>query len=207
MIFSDHGFTSFERAVSINRWLVENGFMILIDEYDGNDEGALFKFVDWSKTKAYSAGFAGIYINFKGREGQGIVEESEKEEIVNDIIKKLEDFKDPKNNKKVVTHAYKKEEIYHGDYVKNAPDIVIGFEPGYRMSWQSAIGGLTPEPIIDNLKRWNGDHIVDPLHVPGVLFTNFKVNNGNPGLMDIAPTILNILKIDVPEEIDGKSLI
>ena len=207
MVFSDHGFTSFERAVSINTWLVENGFMILTDEYDGNDEGALFKFVDWSKTKAYSAGFAGIYINFKGREGQGIVEESEKEEIVNDIIKKLEDFKDPKNNKKVVTHAYKKEEIYHGDYVKNAPDIVIGFEPGYRMSWQSAIGGLTPEPIIDNLKRWNGDHIVDPLHVPGVLFTNFKVNNGNPGLMDIAPTILNILKIDVPEEIDGKSLI
>ena len=207
MIFSDHGFTSFERAVSINRWLVENGFMILTDEYDGNDEGALFKFVDWSKTKAYSAGFAGIYINFKGREGQGIVEESEKEEIVNNIIKKLENFEDPKNNKRVITHAYKREEIYHGGYVKNAPDIVIGFEPGYRMSWQSAIGGLTPELVIDNLKRWNGDHIVDPLHVPGVLFTNFKVNNGNPGLMDIAPTILNILKIEVPEEIDGKSLI
>ncbi|MBU4283757.1 MAG: hypothetical protein KJ968_01500, partial [Nanoarchaeota archaeon] len=196
-----------ERAVSINRWLVENGFMILTDEYDGNDEGALFKFVDWSKTKAYSIGFAGIYINLKGREGQGIVKEAEKEEIVSDIIKKLENFKDPKNNQKVITHAYKREEIYHGDYVKNAPDIVIGFEPGYRMSWQSAIGGLTPEIVIDNLKRWNGDHIVDPLHVPGVLFTNFKIDNENPSLLDIAPTVFEILKIEIPKDVDGKSLI
>jgi len=207
MIFSDHGFTSFERAVSINTWLVENGFMVLTDGYNKNDDGALFKFVDWSKTKAYSMGFAGIYINLKAREGQGIVEEAEKEEIVNDIIKKLEDFKDSKNNKKVITHAYKREEIYHGDYVKDSPDIVIGFEPGYRMSWQSAIGGLTQEPVIDNLKKWKGDHIVDPSHVPGVLFTNFKTNNENPSLIDIAPTTLSLLNLDIPKEIDGKNLI
>lgn len=207
MIFSDHGFTSFERAVSINTWLVENGFMVLTEEYNGKDEGALFKFVDWSKTKAYSMGFAGIYINLKGREGKGIVEEAEKEEIVSDIIKKLEDFNDPKNNQKVITRAYKREEIYHGNYVKDAPDIVIGFEPGYRMSWQSAIGGLTSESVIDNLKRWNGDHMVDPSHVPGVLFTNFKINNENPSLLDIAPTVLDILKIEIPEETDGMSLL
>jgi len=207
MIFSDHGFTSFERAVSINTWLVENGFMVLTEEYNGKDEGALFKFVDWSKTKAYSMGFAGIYINLKGREGKGIVEEAEKEEIVSYIIKKLEDFNDPKNNQKVITRAYKREEIYHGNYVKDAPDIVIGFEPGYRMSWQSAIGGLTSESVIDNLKRWNGDHMVDPSHVPGVLFTNFKINNENPSLLDIAPTVLDILKIEIPEETDGMSLL
>ncbi len=207
MIFSDHGFTSFERAVSINTWLVENGFMTLTNDYNENDDGALFKFVDWSKTKAYSLGFAGIYINLKEREGQGIVEEAEKEEIINGIIKKLEDFRDPKNNQKVITHAYKREEIYHGDYVKDSPDIVIGFEPGYRMSWQSAIGGLTQEIVIDNLKKWKGDHIVDPSHVPGVLFTNFKTNNENPSLLDIAPTVLEILKIKIPKDIDGRSLI
>ena len=207
MIFSDHGFTSFERAVSINTWLVENKFMTLTNDYNEKDEGALFKFVDWSKTKAYSAGFAGIYINLKGREGQGIVEKAEKEEVINDIIKKLEDFKDPKNNQKIITHAYKREEIYYGNYVKDAPDIVIGFEPGYRMSWQSAIGGLTPEPVIDNLKKWNGDHIVDPLHVLGVLFTNFKTNNENPSLVDIAPTVLSLLNLDIPKEIDGMNLL
>jgi len=207
MVFSDHGFTSFERAVSINTWLVENGFMVLTEGYNKNDDGALFKFVDWSKTKAYSMGFAGIYINLKGREGQGIVEETEKEGIIDDIIKKLEYFRNPKNNKKVITHAYKREEIYHGDCVKDAPDIVIGFEPGYRMSWQSAIGGLTSESVIDNLKKWKGDHIVDPSHVPGVLFTNFKTNNKNPSLLDIAPTVLEILRIEIPKNIDGKSLI
>jgi len=207
MVFSDHGFTSFERAVSINTWLVDDGFMVLKEGYDENDDGALFKFVDWSKTKAYSMGFAGIYINLKGREGQGIVEESEKEEVINDIIERLEDFKDSKNNQKVITNAYKREEVYHGNYVEDAPDIVIGFEPGYRMGWQSAVGGLTQEIITDNLKKWDGDHIVDPSHVPGILFTNFKINNENPSLIDIAPTVLNILKVEIPKDVDGKSLV
>ena len=209
IIFSDHGFTSFERAVSINTWLVDNGFMTLTDEYNekSGDEGALFKFVDWSETKAYSVGFSGIYINVKGREGQGIVDASDKEKVVNEIIKKLKDLKDLKTNKTVITQVYKGEDVYSGKYVNDSPDIIIGFEPGYRMGWQSVIGGLTPEVINDNLKKWDGDHIVDPSNVPGILFTNFKINHASPGLADISPTILSILHLKIPADVDGKSLI
>ncbi len=205
IIFSDHGFSNFERAVDINRWLVENGYMVLTQEPE--DDGALFKYVDWSRTKAYSLGFAGMFINLKGREGQGIVEEKDMEMIINEIIGKLLELEDGGNGKRVITRLYRGSEIYHGKNTGNAPDIMIGFEPGYRMSWQTAIGGMAESVIADNDREWKGDHLVDRSHVPGVLFANFRIEKENPSLMDIAPTILEILNIDIPEEMDGEPLV
>jgi len=205
IIVSDHGFTSFERAVSINTWLVENGFMTLNKELDENEDGSLFKYVDWSKTKAYSLGFNSIYINVKDRESKGIVEDREK--IVEEIISKLEDLKDKKTGKKAINKAYKREEIYNGNLIGDAPDIVIGFNPGYRMAWQTAIGGFTKDVLIDNTKKWDGDHLVDPVFVPGVLFSNIKFNKKSASQMDIAPTVLDALGIEIPQNLDGKSLL
>jgi predicted AlkP superfamily phosphohydrolase/phosphomutase len=127
MILSDHGFNSFERAVSINRWLVDEGFMKLTKEI-GNDEAPLFEFVDWPKTQAYSLGFNSLYINVKGREGGGIVED--RKSTAREIISKLEKLKDDKFGKNAVHKAYLREDIYSGPYVKNAPVIIIGFNNG-----------------------------------------------------------------------------
>ena len=114
--------------------------MTLTKELEEGEEAPLFEYVDWDNTKAYSVGFASLYINVKGREKKGIVIDREK--IVNEIIVKLENLSDDNGNK-VVNKAYKREEVYSGDYLENAPDIIIGFNPGYRMSWQSAVGGFT----------------------------------------------------------------
>jgi predicted AlkP superfamily phosphohydrolase/phosphomutase len=205
MIISDHGFTSFERAVSVNRWLVNNGFMALIGEPKPGEEGALFRYVDWEKTKAYSLGFNGIYINLKGREEKGIVDD--KKQVVSEIIEKLEGFKDEKTGKSVLNKAYTSDEVYSGDYTKNAPDIILGFNSGYRMAWQSAIGGLTQEEIYDNIKRWDGDHMVDPAFVPGVLISNVKIEGKSAKQTDIAASVLDAFGIKLPKEMEGRSLI
>lgn len=217
LIISDHGFTSFERSASMNNWLVENDFMTItkdLNDFDEIDDGVLFRYVDWSQTKAYSLGFNSLYINVKGREGKGIVEEGEeREKVITEIATKLESFIDPKTGRKVVNKAYRREEVYQGDLVGDAPDIIIGYNPGYRMAWQTAIGGFTKEVLIDNTKRWDGDHLVDPKFVPGVLFSNAKLNRGaeknknSASQMDIAPTVLDALGIESPEEIDGRSLL
>jgi predicted AlkP superfamily phosphohydrolase/phosphomutase len=206
-VFSDHGFSSFERSVSINTWLVENGYMSLIQEPTESDSGELFKYVDWSKTKAYSVGFTSIYINLKGREGKGIVDPSEKEELIDEIVEKLKKLKDEELDKQAIINVYKSSEVYSGDYIDDAPDIIIGFAPGYRMAWQNAIGGVTPRVFFNNTKHWRGDHLIDASLVPGVLFTNLKIDKTTPHQMDIAPTILDLLGLDIPEEMDGESLI
>jgi len=207
IVLSDHGFTSFEKNVDINSWLSKNGFMTLTQQPAENQYGELFEFVDWEKTKAYSLGFNSIYINVKGREAKGSVEESEREKVVEELMQKLGKLTDPETKEKIIANLYKREDAYQGDYVQEAPDIMIGFEPGYRMSWQTAVGGATPKVVFDNKKVWNGDHLVDPEFVPGVLFTNFKINNRNPNQKDIAPTILNLAGLKIPEGIDGKSLL
>ncbi|MBU1849731.1 MAG: alkaline phosphatase family protein [Nanoarchaeota archaeon] len=202
LIVSDHGINSFKRAVSINTWLVENNFMTLTKELKEDENESLFKNVDWNRTQAYAVGFNSIYINLKNREGNGIVED--KEEIINEIINKLEKLNDGK--KMVVNKVYRKEDIYSGNYVKDAPDLIIGFNKGYRMSWQSSIGGFTKEIITDNKKKWQGDHLIDPSFVPGVLFSNIKFKKLFANQPDITPTILDALKIKIANRLDGKSL-
>lgn len=201
IILSDHGFGNFKKQVNINSWLVKEGYI----KTKGNKEDLLFKFVDWNSTKAYSVGFTSLYINLKDREKLGIIKKEEYEKLVDEIINKLKNLQD--NGQFVFTNLYKGREIYKGEYSSMAPDIVIGFSQGYRMSWKNAIGALDSNIISNNNGKWQGDHLIDRSHVPGVLFTNFKINKKNPNIKDIAPTILKICDVKIPESMEGQSLI
>ncbi|MBU0979999.1 MAG: alkaline phosphatase family protein [Nanoarchaeota archaeon] len=201
LVLSDHGFTSFERSVSLNTWLVQEGFM----KAEIDEDAIFFETVDWSQTQAYALGFNSIYINQKGREPEGIVQN--KELVIQKIIAKLEGLKDEKTRQKVVNRAYPASEVWSGPYMKNGPDIIVGFNPGYRASWQTAVGKFSKEVIEDNDKAWDGDHLVDPKFVPGVLFSNQELKTDTAGQTDIAPTVLDALGLPIPEEMEGQSLI
>ncbi|MBI4844374.1 MAG: alkaline phosphatase family protein [Nitrospirae bacterium] len=208
MAFSDHGFSTFRRVVHINSWLAENGFMVLKQKVSSADKegGPLFQNVDWKNTKAFSVGFGSIYLNLKGREREGIVPPPEAGSLMKDIAEKILKLADPKDGRLAVKSAYMGSEIYSGPRAFDAPDIVLGFNEGFRASWQTAIGGAPAVIFDDNLKKWSGDHIVDHSIVPGIILTNFQINNASPGLMDIAPTVLEILGIE-HAGMEGKSLI
>lgn len=208
IIFSDHGFNTFRRAVHINSWLAEEGFMRLEPETEETGDGELFSRVEWSQTKAYALGFGSIFLNLEGREGQGTVSPgAEAEKVKEAISERLLELRDPKTGELVVRRVYKREELYHGPHLDDAPDLVVGFKPGYRFSWQTAIGGA-PEGIMeDNAKKWSGDHLVDPSYVPGILFSNRAMGAANPRLMDIAPTVLAVLGVDKPSNMEGVSLL
>jgi predicted AlkP superfamily phosphohydrolase/phosphomutase len=207
LVSSDHGFWTFERSFSVNTWLSKNGFMGLTQSPSEDNYGEIFGFVDWDKTKAYSVGFSGIYLNLKGRESKGIVDKSSAEDLRKAIIEGLEGYRDPETGASVINKVYRKEEIYKGKYLENAPDLVVGFMPGYRISWQSAIGGLTPDVVFPNDKKWKADHIIDPEFVPGVFFTNQKTVVDQANITDIAPTIIKAIGLEVPDYMDGRSLL
>lgn len=210
IVCSDHGFNSFRRSVHLNRWFIDNGLMVLKGRVDPGDKegGALFKYVDWERTKAYALGFGSIYLNRKGREGKGIVQPgSESYALAQGIKDELLKFKDTGTGNQVIQAVYERGEIYKGPYTERAPDLVVGFKPGYRMSWQTAIGGTPFELVEDNLKKWTGDHCMDPNAVPGIVLMNHRSKENRPTVMDIAPTVLEFFKIAQSHQMEGKSFI
>lgn len=202
IILSDHGFNSFRRAVHINCWLLENGYLSL--KGGKNESREFLEDIDWSKTKAYALGFGGVYLNKIGREYYGIVSESEAEALKKEITGKLKNLQDPNTGELVVRNVYAQQEVFQGPYADNAPDLFIGFNGGFRASWQTALGGVPDVLIEDNRKKWSGEHLIDPTLVPGVLFINRKMNLNNPSIVDIAAIILDLLDVINPKQIHGK---
>jgi predicted AlkP superfamily phosphohydrolase/phosphomutase len=205
ILISDHGFASFRYGVDLNRWLEENGYLKVKEELRSKKHLAA---VDWSQTRAFAIGLAGIFLNLKGRESQGIVEPgSEAASLREEIASKLTGLIDPNSSRPAVKQVYNALKLYRGPYKDEAPDLIVGYNRGYRASWESAIGQVTGKIFHDNTKAWSGDHCIDPSLVPGVLFCNRPIATEHPGLMDIAPTVLDMFGVAVPGYMDGKPLV
>ncbi len=203
---SDHGFTNFRRTVHLNSWLRSQGYLTL---KEGAEEGrALFREVDWSRTKAYAVGLGSLYVNLRGRESQGIVVPGEeKERLEKELIENLERVVDQENGEKMVHKVYRREEIFSGSRFDQMSDLVVAFRPGYRASWQTALGATPRALVEDNLKKWSGDHIVEPSFVPGVFFSNRKVAPEREiSLYDIAPSVVSLFGITPPKGYLGQPI-
>ncbi len=214
LICSDHGFSSYRRGVNYNNWLQEQGLLTLKGQtaeratleklFETRD---LMGGYDWENTKAYAMGLGGIYINLMGRERNGIVLPGpEYEEVRRQIIEGLEALVD-ENGARPVTKVWKREEMYsdyRGDLV---PDLRVGNSLGYRVSWQTTLGGFGQSVIEDNDRAWTGEHCSnDPAVVPGILFSNRALRTDTPRMVDMMPTIVQALGLDVPEGLDGEPL-
>jgi predicted AlkP superfamily phosphohydrolase/phosphomutase len=209
IVLSDHGFGTFRRAFDTNTWLWQNGLLALKDSRKpGEDLGEGFASVEWSKTYAYAVGLGGIYLNLKGRESGGILEEGGEAARVRHAIQTgLADFPDAQTQRAAIRSVSRREELYSGAFVGNSPDLLVNFHRGFRVSWQSAVGGFSHSVLEDNMRRWSGDHIVDPESVPGILFMNRAALHNHARIIDLAPTILKHLGVEVPGTMEGKSLL
>lgn len=206
LVISDHGFNSFNRTFNLNTWLKNNGYLNVDDEFT-QDQYEYLMNVNWSKTKAYGLGFNCLYINQIGREGKGIVPPGVvKRKLMEEIREKLLAEKDPLTGKNVVTNVYFADEIYSGKYVDEAPDILVGYAMSYRGSWETAIGKITKDVFGDNDQKWSGDHLIDPIHVPGIVFSNKKIVAEKPALYDIPVTVLSEFGVKPEDEMIGKNI-
>ena len=202
LVVSDHGFNLFRRGFHLNSWLKREGYLVLQEGF--TESGKWFANVDWSKTKAYGTGLSGLFLNRKGRERDGFLTRQEAEALQREIQEKLTKVKD--GDERVFDAVFRREEIYEGPYVENAPDIVLGYRPGFRVSWESAVGFVDDRLLSDNTRRWSGDHSFTAAKVPGIFFSDRKVGVTDPGLIDIAPTLLSLFGVPKPSFLEGRDL-
>jgi len=134
-----------------------------------------------------------MFINRKGREQSGIVAEGEEyRALVAELSAKLEALVDPETGRRAIRKVRATADTFEGPYRLDAPDLLIGYDGGYRNSWECATGAVTPNVFTDNTKSWSGDHCVDPDIVPGVFFCNRKIASERPRLIDIPLSIVEL---------------
>ena len=201
LLLSDHGFCNFERQFNLNTWLRDNGYV-----QPATCSHLLSTKVNWSATRAYGLGLNGLYINLKGRERDGIVDSGPQyESLVTELIEKLEAVRDV-DGERVICKVYRTDEVYSGPHTYLAPDLLIGYCRDYRASWATTLGEMSADILSDNDSAWSADHCIDPVQVPGVVFSNRPIRAGDPGLEDIAPTILSEFGVEIPDTMTGKSI-
>ena len=204
MIVSDHGFGKFNRGFNVNEWLRREGYLVLKE--GRTESGKWYEGVDWSRTKAYGFGLAGIFLNIKGREAHGIVTREEAEKLKREIKEKLESLMDEEKGQKPIERVFLKEEIYRGPYTKNAPDLIVGYKIGYRVSWESAVGMVGGDIFVDNTRRWSADHSFTSDQIPGIFFCNRKIEKKYPTLADVPPTVYDLFGVKTPPFVEGENM-
>jgi predicted AlkP superfamily phosphohydrolase/phosphomutase len=203
IVLSDHGCTSFRRGVNLNAWLLEHGYLALKEDTDGSEEW--LRSVDWSRTRAYAVGLVGVFLNIRGREEHGIVEAgSEAEALKQELIAGLSGLRDGETV--AINEVWDTDHLYRGPYKGNAPDLLVGYNHGYRISWSCASGIVAGEVFEDNVKAWSGDHIVDPRIVPGILLSSRPIDAEDPHITDLAPTALSLFGVQPPGHMDGRPI-
>jgi len=205
IVMSDHGFNPFRRGFNLNTWLLENGYHFF-EPGVKPEEVSLFQGTDWSRTKAYGVGLNALYLNLKGREKHGLVRPEEKEPLLREIAHKLEQLVDPKTGQKIILKAYLSQDVFRGPYLAEAPDIILGFNRNYRISWNSPLGSFPRELLEDNNQKWSGDHMSSPEVIPGILLANRKVKLTDPKLEDVTAGILSLFGIKIPPDITGRNI-
>lgn len=217
IVLSDHGFASFRKSVNYNTWLVMNGYMALktgVQVKDRNvemlfDQGQFWENVDWSQTRAYAMGLGEMYINVKGRESQGIVNPGPDYDALKAELKaRLVTMTDPETMEHPVRRVLAREDIYRQFDPNMIPDLFVTNNDGYRVSWQTSLGGVPKNLIEPNKQVWSGDHCsVDPEIVKGIFFYNRKLATDRaPYIADVYPTVLGLLSVQAPYELDGVEL-
>jgi predicted AlkP superfamily phosphohydrolase/phosphomutase len=204
-VLSDHGFCAFRRGVNLNSWLLREGYLVLDEGLATSGEH--LEGLDWTRTRAYTFGLGGVYLNLRGREAHGTVTKEEARELLDELVCKLTGLTDEETGETAIQSVYRASDIYRGPYLGAAPDLIVGYASGYRASWDAATGRVTPAIFEDNRKAWCGDHCVDPPLVPGVLFSNLKITATDPGIEDMAPTALSLFGVAAPAWMEGRPLI
>lgn len=181
LVISDHGFSRFDQKIHLNRWLIDKDYLFP----HGETQSGNLKEVDWQKSRAYGLGLNSIYLNREGREGQGVVNPTQGEALVEQIRDELLSWTDSQGNK-VVNRVTSNSETFSGALAEYGPDIIVGYAPGFRGSAETGLGEWVSESIEKNLDHWSADHCIDSESVPGVLFCNQGLGNlPEPSYRDI----------------------
>ncbi len=204
LVVSDHGAKGMKGAFCINEWLAEEGYLVLKER--PSEKVSLDKTeVDWARTRAWGWGgyYARIFLNVQGREPQGVIAPEDYEKEREEIAQRLKAIIGP-NGERWATRVFKPEEIYpenNGD----PPDLMVYLDD---LWWRAA--GTMGHPSLYLPENDTGPD--DAVHAEDGVFILYnprerQAKEINASIYDIAPTILHLMRLEIPQDMEGKSIL
>jgi predicted AlkP superfamily phosphohydrolase/phosphomutase len=232
LVASDHGFGPLDRRFNLNAWLAQNGWLkfaggksllrsslkrvvkgsrldrLIPETWRRRARGdfSAYNCIDWPATLAYSGTplEQGVRINLQGREPLGIVEPGTEHEMLRaEIAQQLLQIRDPKRGTQIIDRVYTREELYDGPAMQQAPDLVCSLN-----DYQCILSeGLPDQPLFDEFPfPWAGYHNPQGIFVAAGHHIEPVGHLSDVHIADIAPTVLHLLGVPVPRDVDGRVL-
>jgi len=205
MVVSDHGAKRMEGSFNVNDWLIQQGFLTPKAPLDTVTEFCADQ-IDWAQTTAWAWGgyYSRIFLNVAGREPQGMVTPAEYESVREELIRRLGQITDDRG-RIMNTQALRPQELFNGPYVHEAPDLLVYFDDLYWRAGQhlgndSLYSFDTEVGPDDAVHDYDGIFV---LSLPG----EQRGQKVHRQLMDVAPTALKLLNIQIPANFEGTSVV
>ncbi len=193
VVMSDHGFCRLRREVNLGLWLWRNGWLGF-----GGAPPETISNLEGARTKVFGLIPGRLYVNVRGREPAGLVDAEDVPRIQDELISALGAIVFPETGEPVIEKVYRRDELYRGDQLQHAPDLVAVPVRGFDLK-----DGFN-KPSVWTTSAINGMHTYDD----AFLLTSFPVTERRrPWVADVMPTILDKLGVAPPEPIDGRSLL
>jgi predicted AlkP superfamily phosphohydrolase/phosphomutase len=206
LIYSDYSIQRVKGFFHLNEWLIKEGYLAL-REYPSEPVPFHCLPVDWGKTRAWVVGSSGgIRINVLGREAEGIVGPEDYDLLLEELISRMKRIPDDKGNE-LETRLFKRHEIYSGPFADDAPDLFL-FLDGCRWKVDERVGFgsgnfCSKESIHFGGRGGEGFYGYFSLVGPGI---PSKGEYEGASLIDLAPTVLDVLDLEIHEDLEGISL-
>ena len=165
---------------------------------------------DWARTRAF-LGFQGdLWVNLRGREPLGCVDEDDADALLAELDSELAELRDPRTGERVIAATHRRDEVYSGPHSGLAPDVMVdAWSAGYRVAPRRAAYGavvVPPAPLAGVPAAWSSDH--RPVGV--FVAAGPRIARGRAeelSLVDVCPTVLGLLERAVPGDLDGRPVV
>ena len=194
IVMSDHGFCTLRQEVYINNWLRDAGYL----SFSSGEPKSVADLAP--ESRAYSLDPGRVFINLRGREPEGTVAPGDEyEQLRDELAAGLMDLRDPESGDPMIEKVVRREEIYHGPHFERAADLVAVPLRGFDLK-----GAVNRPALTFKGDELVGMHTYDDamLYVQGARFTRTGFS-----VVDVMPTILDIMELPKPEGLDGVSTV
>jgi predicted AlkP superfamily phosphohydrolase/phosphomutase len=192
IILSDHGFTTLKYEVYINVWLQQRGYLHFAE---GAKPGPAT--IDPS-SRAFSLDPGRIYVNLKGREAGGTIDAEDAPALLDELAAGLGDLRDPQSGQQMVKDVYRAADIYAGPLFDRAPDLLLMPHDGYDIKGTFDATTLTGRGALVGMHKYDNATLFIKGH---------RITVDHASVHDVLPTAGRLMKLDVPSDVDGRSVI